>query len=209
MNDILKKVGLFGIVPVVKIENADDAEPLAKALIAGGLPLAEITFRTDAAAESIARITKAYPDMLIGAGTVLAGVIEPASAMPVVIEDNVFIGANAVVIEGVHVGKNAVVAAGSVVISDVPDKSAIAAFMQACPIRVLPDESDVVFAITLTLRAGADTVRLSIADYHTHIVRIERNGETLLEDGKASGAGESSGLTDRSVLSVAVIRLVD
>ena len=91
------------------------------------------------------------------------------------------------------------------VISDVPDKSAIAAFMQACPIRVLPDESDVVFAITLTLRAGADTVRLSIADYHTHIVRIERNGETLLEDGKASGAGESSGLTDRSVLSVAVI----
>ncbi|MGM9664107.1 MAG: keto-hydroxyglutarate-aldolase/keto-deoxy-phosphogluconate aldolase, partial [Eubacteriales bacterium] len=71
MNDILKKVGLFGIVPVVKIENADDAEPLAKALIAGGLPLAEITFRTDAAAESIARITKAYPDMLVGAGTVL------------------------------------------------------------------------------------------------------------------------------------------
>ena len=71
MNDILKKVGLFGIVPVVKIENADDAEPLAKALIAGGLPLAEITFRTDAAAEAIARMAKAYPDMLIGAGTVL------------------------------------------------------------------------------------------------------------------------------------------
>ena len=70
MNDILKKVGLFGIVPVVKIENADDAEPLAKALIAGGLPLAEITFRTDAAAEAIARMAKAYPDML-GAGTVL------------------------------------------------------------------------------------------------------------------------------------------
>ena len=71
MNDILKKVGLFGIVPVVKIENAVDAEPLAKALIAGGLPLAEITFRTDAAAEAIARMAKAYPDMLIGAGTVL------------------------------------------------------------------------------------------------------------------------------------------
>ena len=62
----------------------------------------------------------------IGAGTVLAGVIEPASAMPVVIEDNVFIGANAVVIEGVHVGKNAVVAAGSVVISDVPDNAVVA-----------------------------------------------------------------------------------
>lgn len=62
----------------------------------------------------------------IGAGTVLAGVIEPASATPVIVEDNAFIGANAVVIEGVHVGKNAVVAAGSVVISDVPDNAVVA-----------------------------------------------------------------------------------
>ena len=57
----------------------------------------------------------------IGAGTVLAGVIEPPSAQPVVIEDDVVIGANAVVIEGVRVGKGSVVAAGAVVIEDVPE----------------------------------------------------------------------------------------
>ncbi|MBM7607864.1 tetrahydrodipicolinate N-acetyltransferase [Lysinibacillus composti] len=55
----------------------------------------------------------------IGAGTVLAGVIEPPSATPVIIEDDVVIGANAVVLEGVRVGKGAVVAAGAIVIQDV------------------------------------------------------------------------------------------
>ena len=55
----------------------------------------------------------------IGAGTVLAGVIEPPSAAPVIIEDDVLIGANAVVLEGVKVGKGAVIAAGSVVVKDV------------------------------------------------------------------------------------------
>lgn len=69
----------------------------------------------------------------IGAGTVLAGVVEPASATPVTVEDNVFMGANAVVIEGVHVGKNAVVAAGSVVIHDVPDNAVVA----GVPARVI------------------------------------------------------------------------
>jgi tetrahydrodipicolinate N-succinyltransferase len=69
----------------------------------------------------------------IGAGTVLAGVIEPASATPVIIEDDVLIGANAVVIEGVHVGKGAVVAAGAVVIEDVPDNAVVA----GCPARVI------------------------------------------------------------------------
>lgn len=57
----------------------------------------------------------------IGAGTVLAGVVEPASATPVIIEDDVLIGANAVVIEGCRVGKGSVIAAGSVVISDIPE----------------------------------------------------------------------------------------
>ena len=57
----------------------------------------------------------------IGAGAVLAGVIEPPSAKPVVIEDDVLIGANAVVIEGVRIGKGSVVAAGAVVIEDVPE----------------------------------------------------------------------------------------
>ena len=65
-------------------------------------------------------------DCHIGAGTVLAGVVEPASATPVIVENGVMIGANAVVIEGVHVGKNAVVAAGAVVIEDVPENAVVA-----------------------------------------------------------------------------------
>ena len=69
----------------------------------------------------------------IGAGAVLAGVIEPASATPVVVEDEVLIGANAVVIEGVHVGANAVVAAGAVVVEDVPENAVVA----GCPARVI------------------------------------------------------------------------
>lgn len=62
----------------------------------------------------------------IGAGTVLAGVIEPPSATPVIIEDNVVIGANAVVIEGVRVGKGAVIGAGTVVLKDVPPGAVVA-----------------------------------------------------------------------------------
>ena len=69
----------------------------------------------------------------IGAGAVLAGVIEPASAIPVIVEDGVLVGAYAVVIEGVHVGKNAVVAAGAVVIADVPENAVVA----GCPARVI------------------------------------------------------------------------
>ncbi|WP_027398775.1 2,3,4,5-tetrahydropyridine-2,6-dicarboxylate N-acetyltransferase [Anaerovorax odorimutans] len=61
----------------------------------------------------------------IGAGTVLAGVIEPPNAKPVVIEDDVVIGANAVVLEGVRVGKGSVVAAGAVVIEDVPPNTVV------------------------------------------------------------------------------------
>lgn len=62
----------------------------------------------------------------IGAGSVLAGVIEPPSAKPVVVEDDVVIGANAVVLEGVTVGKGAVVAAGAIVIEDVPPYTVVA-----------------------------------------------------------------------------------
>lgn len=62
----------------------------------------------------------------IGAGAVLAGVVEPASATPVIIEDDVLVGANAVVIEGVHVGQGAVVAAGAIVIDDVPANAVVA-----------------------------------------------------------------------------------
>jgi len=62
----------------------------------------------------------------VGAGAVLAGVIEPASATPVIVEDNVLIGANAVVLEGVRIGHDSVVAAGAVVISDVEPGSVVA-----------------------------------------------------------------------------------
>lgn len=61
----------YGVVPVVVLENEKDALPLAKALTEGGLPCAEVTFRTDAAEESIRLICREYPDMLVGAGTVL------------------------------------------------------------------------------------------------------------------------------------------
>ena len=70
-NDMIQQLHLIGLIPVIKIENADDAVPLAKALIDGGLPAAEITFRTKCAAEAIKNITEAFPDMLVGAGTVL------------------------------------------------------------------------------------------------------------------------------------------
>lgn len=71
MQEILEQIQKLGIVPVVKIESAEDAAPLAKALMEGGLPCAEVTFRTEEAEEAIHRITSEFPDMLIGAGTVL------------------------------------------------------------------------------------------------------------------------------------------
>ena len=71
MSEIMNELYSIGLIPVIKIENPDDAVPLAKALIDGGLPAAEITFRTASAAEAIKNISSAYPDMLIGAGTVL------------------------------------------------------------------------------------------------------------------------------------------
>jgi len=70
-NEMMKELYSIGLIPVIKIENPDDAVPLAKALIDGGLPAAEITFRTACAAEAIKNITEAYPEMLVGAGTVL------------------------------------------------------------------------------------------------------------------------------------------
>jgi tetrahydrodipicolinate N-acetyltransferase len=71
----------------------------------------------------------------IGAGAVLAGVIEPASATPVIIEDDVLVGANAVVIEGVHVGRGSVVAAGAIVTEDVPENVVVA----GVPARVIKE----------------------------------------------------------------------
>jgi 2-dehydro-3-deoxyphosphogluconate aldolase/(4S)-4-hydroxy-2-oxoglutarate aldolase len=71
MNELLRKFQELGIVPVVVLDNAKDAEPLAKALCEGGLPCAEVTFRTDAAEESIRIMAQKFPNMLVGAGTVL------------------------------------------------------------------------------------------------------------------------------------------
>ncbi|MFA5561845.1 MAG: bifunctional 4-hydroxy-2-oxoglutarate aldolase/2-dehydro-3-deoxy-phosphogluconate aldolase [Eubacteriales bacterium] len=72
MTEMEKKIYLMGLLPVIKITDPKTALPLAGALREGGLPAAEITFRTECAAEAIAAITKAYPDMLVGAGTVLS-----------------------------------------------------------------------------------------------------------------------------------------
>lgn len=71
MNEILKEISRMGIVPVIALDDAKDAKPLAQALCEGGLPCAEVTFRTAAAEESIRIMAQEFPDMLVGAGTVL------------------------------------------------------------------------------------------------------------------------------------------
>lgn len=65
------KIAELGVVPVVVLNDVKDAIPLADALVAGGLPCAEVTFRTEAAEESIRQMAEKYPEMLVGAGTVL------------------------------------------------------------------------------------------------------------------------------------------
>ena len=71
MNEILDRIGTIGIVPVVVIDRAEDAPRLGEALCDGGLPCAEVTFRTEAAAEAIAVLKREFPHMLVRAGTVL------------------------------------------------------------------------------------------------------------------------------------------
>lgn len=78
MHEVLRTLSEIGIVPVVALEDAADAVPLARALCAGGIPTAEVTFRTDAAAASIAAMRQEVPEMLVGAGTVLT--VENAEA---------------------------------------------------------------------------------------------------------------------------------
>jgi len=85
----------------------------------------------------------------VGAGAVLAGVIEPASATPVVVEDNVLIGANAVVIEGCRIGHDAVVAAGAVVVEDVAPNTVVA----GCPARVIKAKDEKTAAKTALVEA--------------------------------------------------------
>ena len=65
-------IGKAGVIPVIKLERVEDAVPLARALLEGGIPVAEVTFRTEAAADGIAAIRREVPQVLVGAGTVLA-----------------------------------------------------------------------------------------------------------------------------------------
>jgi len=71
MSDVLQTLSNIGIVPVIAIDDASKAVPLARALAAGGLPAAEVTFRTAAAEDAIKAIAKEVPEMVLGAGTVL------------------------------------------------------------------------------------------------------------------------------------------
>lgn len=71
MENMIEEFQKLGVVPVVVLEDEKDALPLAEALVKGGLPCAEVTFRTEAAAESIRLMSEKYPEMLVGAGTVL------------------------------------------------------------------------------------------------------------------------------------------
>ena len=71
MSELANKFREIGIIPVVVLDDAKDAAPLAKALVEGGLPCAEVTFRTAAAADAIKNMVEAYPEILVGAGTVL------------------------------------------------------------------------------------------------------------------------------------------
>ena len=71
MNDVQKAAFSIGVIPVIAIDDAEKAVPLARALLAGGLPAAEVTFRTAAGEEAIRRIAAEVPEVLVGAGTVL------------------------------------------------------------------------------------------------------------------------------------------
>ncbi|MBQ7886368.1 MAG: serine dehydratase subunit alpha family protein [Clostridia bacterium] len=82
------------------------------------------------------------------------------------------------------------------------EKQAMREYLSSHEVEVRPAQGDVVFDIIITLWAGGDSVRLRIADYHTNIVLIERNGEVLLFSGKVSRKAEMKGLTDRSCMSV-------
>ena len=70
--DMLERLSLAGLVPVIKVDRAEDAVPLCRALAQGGLPVAEITFRTAAAPEAIRRVAAELPGVMLGAGTVLS-----------------------------------------------------------------------------------------------------------------------------------------
>ena len=69
--DIMNRLACAGVVPVVVLEDAVNAVPTARAMVAGGIDVMEITFRTAAARDSIAAVAKECPEMLVGAGTII------------------------------------------------------------------------------------------------------------------------------------------
>ena len=71
MNAVLRQIEHIGIVPIIALSDIEKAVPLARALVAGGIPCAEVTFRTKEGAECIRRIAAEIPEALLGAGTVL------------------------------------------------------------------------------------------------------------------------------------------
>lgn len=71
MDIIIETISQFGVIPVIKLDRSSDAFLLGDSLVSGGLPVAEVTFRTDAAEESIRIMSRAFPDVVLGAGTVL------------------------------------------------------------------------------------------------------------------------------------------
>ncbi|MCF0246712.1 MAG: bifunctional 4-hydroxy-2-oxoglutarate aldolase/2-dehydro-3-deoxy-phosphogluconate aldolase [Ileibacterium sp.] len=93
MTEMLEKIKQIGIIPVVVLDDAKDALPLGKALLEGGLPCAEVTFRTAAAKECIKILSEAYPDLLVGAGTVLT---------PAQVDDAIEAGAKFIVSPGTN-----------------------------------------------------------------------------------------------------------
>ena len=70
MSDVFAQISDYGIVPLVTLDDPNDAVPLARALVAGGIPIAEVTFRTSAGGEAIKRMAKEVPEIIVGAGTV-------------------------------------------------------------------------------------------------------------------------------------------
>lgn len=72
MDKVFKELGKYKVIPVIVLENAEDADNLSDVLCDRGLPVAEVTFRTEAAEETIRRMRERHPDMLVGAGTVLS-----------------------------------------------------------------------------------------------------------------------------------------
>lgn len=113
----------YGAIIRSEVELADDCIILMGAVINKGAEIGHRSMIDMNAVIGSGAIIK--DDCHISAGAVLAGMMEPISTTPVIIENNVFIGANAIVLEGVHVYENAIIGAGAVVTKDVPNSSVV------------------------------------------------------------------------------------